>query len=128
MMVKFWIIAKQMINRVVASIIVFLDMTGAVKILFKNPNSLSKTRGNPAFNELVKEVKIMMPQLRKGPYLWSVLNRFRGAFWNRPPNRMSHSNGWMIPDIMLDGLLSVCINSLCAKCLTSCIKFFAKKL
>jgi len=62
------------------AIIVFLDINGDTSNLFKKPNSLSKIKGRPEFNAPVKEVKIIIPQLRNGPYLLSRLNKFKGKF------------------------------------------------
>jgi len=58
-----------MINNPVEAIIVFLDINGDTNNLFKKPNSLSKIKVKPEFRAPVKEVKIIIPQLRNGPYL-----------------------------------------------------------
>ena len=43
---------------------VSLEIIGDTIIRFKNPNSLSKIKGRPAFKALVKEVKIIIPELK----------------------------------------------------------------
>ena len=48
--------------------IVFFEISGVTSSLFKKPNSLSKIRGKPAFNDPVKHVNIKMPQLKNVVY------------------------------------------------------------
>ena len=80
MIINAWIIVVQIMKSVVARMMVFLDISGAVRSLFKNPNSRSNIKGRPAFSDPVKQVKTIMPQLKKGPYPFPVLNKCTGAF------------------------------------------------
>lgn len=77
---KFCIIVMNIINNVAEMIIVFLDINGDTSNLFKKPNSLSKIKVSPEFNAPVKDVKIIIPQLRNGPYSLFILNKFKGTF------------------------------------------------
>jgi hypothetical protein len=52
------------INNIEEKRIVLLDLNGSTNSLLKKPNSLSKIKGSPAFNDPVKHVKARMPQLR----------------------------------------------------------------
>ena len=61
---KFCNIVTHTVKSIVAIIIVFLDVNGVTSNLFKKPNSLSNTKGNPAFKDPVKHVKIRMPQFK----------------------------------------------------------------
>ena len=68
-MIMVWIIVKQVIKKVNDNIIVFFEISGATSNLFKKPNSLSKTKGRPEFSDPVNDVKIIIPELKNGPYL-----------------------------------------------------------
>ena len=53
-----------MINIIVAKSILFFDSIGSISNLFKILNSLSKIGGRLAFKNLVKHVKIKIPQFK----------------------------------------------------------------
>ena len=81
------------INSIVANKILFFDVIGVTSNLFKNPNSLSKTNGKPAFKDPVKQVNIRIPQLRNELYPNLGLNDCKGMSLNKAPNKRSHNNG-----------------------------------
>ena len=87
------------------------DVNGDINNLFKNPNSRSNINGKPALIDPVKAVKTIIPVLKKWLYGRFCVNKPTGAFWNKAPKRISHSKGWIIPDIKVDGLLWVWIYS-----------------